>query len=99
MATTIILQSASYQLDLLNADAHRVLQGPDFSIPNIALFFAKPFGRDFDPLGGYRVGNREVTLPVLLGGSSVDNLIQNIQQVRAVLYGARRFHAGFGGEP
>lgn len=99
MSTSIILQSATYQLDLLDAAAHAILDPADLGMPNVERFFAKPFGRGFDPLGGYRTGNHDMTLPIMLGGSSVDNLIQNIQQVRAVLHEARRFHVGLGGAP
>lgn len=100
MAHSVILYNGTgYWLDLLDSAAHKVLYGADVSSPTIESFFAQPYGRGFLPLAGYRVGNREITLPVLLSGSTMDGLIVNIQQVQAVLEQTRRYHANDGGSP
>ena len=83
-------------LDLVDGTTYNIAHGSGMGVPSIETIFATPWQRGFSPLVDYNVGNRVVTIPMHIKGTSLDTWITNYQQLAQILRDAKDYSASGG---
>ncbi len=95
MSLAVILQNASYFLDLSSAP-YAVEFGSGLGLPQEDVVMARPWGRGYSPLAGVNPGNRMAPIKIAITGTSLDDWIMNSRQVHQILRQAQEFNQSGG---